>query len=412
MSAHILIIADGRSPTAKSWINNIQSLGYRVGLVSTFPCQPPEGLDQFHILPVALSRFSKSTAPSGAPGRPPQKTGRLRRLIRSASPWLQSLRYVVGPLTLLRYEPAYRRLVADLEPNLVHALRIPFEGMLGSYTPNGIPFLAATWGNDLTLHAGASPLMRGFTRRCLARADGLTSDTHRDIRLAHDWGLRDTAPTLVVPGSGGLNLAAIQHAEGFDPSTYGIPRPAPGDTASCDWVVNPRGLRPGSVHQDVFFAAIPRILVQRPNTHFICPGLADSKQAQGWIAKYSIQANAHLLPKLPQQQLWSLLQQAQVFASPSSHDGTPNSLLEALACGCFPVVGDIESLREWVDHGVNGLLVNPRDPDALAEAVLTALADAELQSTAAEVNRDLVKQRAAKTATLLQIDAFYRGLLA
>ena len=409
MSAHILIIADGRSPTAKSWINNIQALGYRISLVSTFPCQLPEGLHQFHVLPVALSRYSKSPTQSGTPEPTTQKPG--RTLIRRFAPFLQSLRYVLGPLTLLRYGPAYRRLVADLRPDLVHALRIPFEGMLGSYTPHGIPFIAATWGNDLTLHAGGSPLMRTFTKRCLRRADGLTSDTQRDTRLARDWGLRDTAPALVVPGSGGLDLAATQRAEGFDPDTYGIPRHAPGDESGVEWVVNPRGLRPGSVHQDIFFAAIPRILVERPNTHFICPGLADSQQAQGWIAKYNIQANTHLLPKLPQQQLWSLLQQAQVFASPSSHDGTPNSLLEALACGCFPVVGEIESLREWVEGGVNGLLVDPRDPDALAEAVLAALEDDKLRASAAKVNQDLVRQRAAKTATLPQIDTFYRGVL-
>jgi len=410
MSAHVLIIADGRSPTARSWISNIQSLGYRVSLVSTFPCQPPDDIDQFHILPVAFSRFSNRPTQSGAPQPTPQKHG--RTLIRRFAPILQSLRYIAGPLTLLRYGPAYRRLVADLRPDLVHALRIPFEGMLGSYTPPDIPFLAATWGNDLTLHAGGSPLMRSFTRRCLDRADGLTSDTQRDARLARDWGLRDTAPTLVVPGSGGLDLAAVQRASGFDVNTYGIPCTSPGEVEPCDWVVNPRGLRPGSVHQDAFFAAIPHILAQQPGVHFICPGLADSQQAQAWVQKYGIAANAHLLPKLPQEELWALLKQARVFASPSSHDGTPNSLLEALACGCFPVVGDIESLREWVEDGVNGLLVDPRDPSALAKAVLTALADAELRESAAEHNLALVEQRAHRSATLPQIDALYQGFLA
>jgi len=75
-------------------------------------------------------------------------------------------------------------------------------------------------------------------------------------------------------------------------------------------------------------------------------------------------------------------------------------------------VGDIESLREWIEDGVNGLLVDPRDPSALADAVLTALSGAELRALAAEVNLDLVRQRAAKSTTLPQIDALYQGFLA
>jgi hypothetical protein len=314
---------------------------------------------------------------------------------------LQSLRYIIGPLTLIRFALTYRRLVKLINPDLVHALRIPFEGMLGSNTPAGYPFLASTWGNDLTLHANGSFLMRAYTRRCMRRANGLAADTLRDIRLAREWGLPATLPTLVVPGSGGLDVDAIMAADGFDPSDYGIP-------TTCDWVVNPRGLRPGSVHQDVFFAAIPAVLAKRPHTHFICPSLAGNAQAQAWVEQYSLQQTTHLLPKLPQPMLWSLLKSSQLFVSPSSHDGTPNSLLEAMACGSFPVVGDIESMREWIEPGVNGLLMDPLNPQELAAAICQALEDPNLRKTAADHNLALVKQRAAQSATRPQIDAFYR----
>jgi glycosyltransferase involved in cell wall biosynthesis len=404
MSKHVLLIADGRSPTANSWITNLQTLGYDVSLVSTFPCTPPYGLRMFYILPVALSRLSSDSPASGQPTPSSQRSSPLRTMIRRFAPTLQSLRYIIGPLTLFRFALTYRRLVKLVNPDLVHALRIPFEGMLGSYTPNGFPFLASTWGNDLTLHADGSCLMRAFTKRCLGRADGLTADTHRDIRLVLEWGLSTTVPTLVVPGSGGLDLDAIMAADGFNPSDYGIP-------TACDWVVNPRGMRPGSVHQDVFFAAIPAVLAERPHTCFICPSLADNAQAQAWVAQYNLQQSTYLLPKLPQPLLWSLLKSSQLFVSPSSHDGTPNSLLEAMACGNFPVVGDIESMREWIEPGVNGLLVDPHNPQELAAAICQALEDPNLRQAAANHNLALVKQRAAQSATRPQIDAFYRQFI-
>jgi glycosyltransferase involved in cell wall biosynthesis len=308
-------------------------------------------------------------------------------------------------MTIPQFAQPFKRLIKEVEPDLVHALRIPFEGMLGSYTPADIPFIATTWGNDLTLHAEGSPLMRRFTQRCLTRADGFTADTRRDVRLAQVWGLPAGAPTLVVVGNGGLDLATILEAEGFDHEAFAIP-------ADENWVVNPRGLRPGSVHQDTFFASIPAILAQQPGTHFICPSLAGSDQVEKWVAKYDIAAHTHLLPKLPQSQLWSLYQQAQLYVSPSSHDGTPNSLLEAMACGCFPVVGDIESLREWIEQGENGLLFDPRDPQALAAAICDALAAPDLRQRAASRNLAIVKERASHNITRPQIDAFYQRFLA
>lgn len=67
MNAHILIVADGRSPTTRSWIQHIQSLGYALSLISTYPCEPPESLKHFHVLPIAFSRFSTGSSEKSQP---------------------------------------------------------------------------------------------------------------------------------------------------------------------------------------------------------------------------------------------------------------------------------------------------------------------------------------------------------
>jgi glycosyltransferase involved in cell wall biosynthesis len=109
--------------------------------------------------------------------------------------------------------------------------------------------------------------------------------------------------------------------------------------------------------------------------------------------------------------LWALYKRSQLYVSPSSHDGTPNSLLEAMACGCFPVVGDIESLREWITQGVNGLLVNPTSPQALAGGICRALDAVDLRQRAASYNLSLIEDRAAQGTTLPKIDAFYQQFI-
>jgi glycosyltransferase involved in cell wall biosynthesis len=105
-----------------------------------------------------------------------------------------------------------------------------------------------------------------------------------------------------------------------------------------------------------------------------------------------------------------LFRRCQVAVSPSTHDGTPNTLLEAMACGCTPVAGDIESLREWINPGENGLLVDPRDPRLLAEAILRALRDPGLRLRAWEINTRLVAERAEYGRVMSEAERFYSSL--
>ena len=395
---HILLVADGRSPITIRWVKGLLASGMKVSFVSTYPCQPIHGAYLAAVLPVGFSGLAGSQIGSRSDqGATTAKKSRLSRL----RPFLQWLRYTIAPLTLPFYARRFRQQVEELNPDLVHALRIPYEGMLAAYLPEDFTLLLSTWGNDLTLHARGSWLMRIFTRRALRRTDGLTSDTHRDVHLAHEWGLDNQKPTLVVPGNGGVPLDEIEKCT----TSAGKP------TSDSLQVINPRGFRPGSVHQDVFFQAIPRVLVKMPQVHFFCPGMHNQPQALDWIERLGIQPNITLLPYLAQSELWQLMLKSQVYVSISSHDGTPNSLLEAMACGCLPVCGDMESIREWITNGENGLLVDPHDPAAVAESILRGLQDDILRTQAKKTNQVIIRSRADRRAVGGQIEKFYRQFI-
>lgn len=69
---------------------------------------------------------------------------------------------------------------------------------------------------------------------------------------------------------------------------------------------------------------------------------------------------------------WSLMKQADVFVSVSLFEGQPNTVLEAMACGCPLVVSDIPEHREFLDEE-SALFVNPRDPQDIAKALVQTL---------------------------------------
>lgn len=396
----ILLTADGRSPITRGWVSTLQEAGMEVSLISTFPCLPVEGVTEQVIIPAAFSGMAGSQAGSGSSGK-----NNNRRLVSRFRDLFMLGRYWLGPLSLSRSRSEFLRQVDQIKPDIIHALRVPFEGMLARVTPEGLPFVVSIWGNDLTLHAHGSPLMARETRLTLQRADGLMADAHRDMSLGREWGLRDGMPELCIPGGGGIDLQTIKEAvAGGQTLPVDIPPDVP-------VVINPRGFRPGSVRNDTFFKSIPGVLAKKPETLFLCAGMAGQPEALEWLARLGIERSVRLLPFMQQEDLWRLFNRASVTVSISQHDGTPNSLLEAMALGCFPVVGDIESTREWITGGENGLLVNPADAKAAALAILRGLEDSALQEQAREINGKIIRQRADRQTLKKSIGNFYSSLI-
>lgn len=393
----ILFIADGRSPIALNWMRFFVERGHEVHLASSFACQPQLSFTSLHFFKVAFSGWKAADSSRLITGYSPVTQSRRRggaALIHLRT----RLRQLLGPLTLSGAARQVQSLVATIRPDLVHAMRIPYEGMAAAQAGLSCPLLVSVWGNDFTLHAPVSFLMRRSTRLTLQRASALHTDCQRDLKLAHAWGFPIDRKSIVLPGGGGVQLDL------FHPPEQNMP------TALSPAVINPRGFR-AYVRNDTFFQAIPLILKEKPTTRFICPAMQGEPLANQWIHRLGIAQNVFLLPPQTRQQMAELFRSAQVAVSITNHDGTPNTLLEAMACGCLPIAGDLESLREWIKPGENGLLVDPGDPLSLAKAVLLAFDQPELRHSAQRQNIRLVTERAEYQKVMTAAESFYNELI-
>jgi len=379
----ILYVADGRSPIAQNWIRYFVTRGgeNEVYLASTFACPadvdfPLSGLE---IIPVAFSKFKRATQ---RPGTASARTLGLRTVIRQ---WF-------GPLTIRRAAQRLRGFIERVKPDLVHAMRIPYEGMLAADAYTGAPFIISTWGNDFTLHASSTRLMSHYTRWTMQVADALHADCQRDVRLAKEWGFGVGRPALVAPGNGGIR------SDVFYPPAEPVQEPV---------IINPRGFRP-YVCNEAFFKAIPLVLAKQPAAKFLFALMAGESQAIQWAQELNISHAVELLPSMSHSEMAGVFRRAQIVASPSIHDGTPNTLLEGIACGCFPVAGDLESIREWIKPNENGLLFDPTEPRSIAEAMITAIENKNLRAKAAGSNQGMIAARAEYQQNMLKAEEFYR----
>jgi glycosyltransferase involved in cell wall biosynthesis len=92
-------------------------------------------------------------------------------------------------------------------------------------------------------------------------------------------------------------------------------------------------------------------------------------------------------------------------------EGIPRSLLEAAACGRALVTTDMPGCREIVRDGENGLLVPPRDADALANAIQTLLGDPAMRRRMGRAGRERVEREFTEHHVVAQTLALYRRLV-
>ena len=85
--------------------------------------------------------------------------------------------------------------------------------------------------------------------------------------------------------------------------------------------------------------------------------------------------------------------QFDIFALSTHYEGHPLVILEAMSNGLPIVATRISSIPETITHEVNGLLVNPQDPQDLAEALKKILTDQSLHSKLSEASRKTVDQQ-------------------
>ena len=81
---------------------------------------------------------------------------------------------------------------------------------------------------------------------------------------------------------------------------------------------------------------------------------------------------------------------SRIFLSPSWTEGSPLPPMEAAACGCAVVATDIPGHREYIRHGVTGVLSPARDPNTLAQNLCLLLESDSLRVQLAKAFNDFV----------------------
>jgi glycosyltransferase involved in cell wall biosynthesis len=106
-----------------------------------------------------------------------------------------------------------------------------------------------------------------------------------------------------------------------------------------------------------------------------------------------------------------LLARSQIFVLATHYEGLPISILEAMRGG-LPVIGSsVNGIPEAIEHGVTGLVVPPRDPSALAKAILALVESPELRQAMGTAARKRFEREFVVDRMVRETEAIYTELL-
>jgi glycosyltransferase involved in cell wall biosynthesis len=270
--------------------------------------------------------------------------------------------------------PRIKRWIRDYKPDLINAHYVPNYGVIAALA-GFTPWVLSTWGSDIMVLPDKNVFQMLRTKYVLRAATYITSDarimTERLVALGADRARICTFPY-------GVDLTS------FYPAVDGRDGQGPR-------ILSNRKLEPVYDIQTIIDAAL-HIKARIPESTFTVAGTGSLHRSLISMAGERCgEATIRFIGEVTHEKMPELLRSHDIFVSMARSDTTSVSLLEAMACGLFPIVSDIPANREWIDHGANGFLVSPGNAQALAVAVAEAWTNAALRTTAQRRNEEIIR---------------------
>ena len=156
--------------------------------------------------------------------------------------------------------------------------------------------------------------------------------------------------------------------------------------------------------------SLARVQSTVPSCRLLVVGPGSSKPFERIIDQYGLD-NVVFTGPVPRAELAAYYASAEVFCAPSTgRESFGIVLLEAMASGKPVVATNIQGYNGVIRNGVEGLLIERKNPAALAEALIQCLTDAELRRRLGQAGRERAGEYAWPAIACRVLEAYERAL--
>ncbi|MBU1260237.1 MAG: glycosyltransferase family 4 protein [Planctomycetes bacterium] len=292
--------------------------------------------------------------------------------VNSGSVFFTFLSYIYLLLTA-------KRALKKLKPDIVIAYYTITYGVIAAFADYH-PFVVSIMGSDVIYCAkGLSTVIKGWlTRYALKKADMICSTSRFMIDRTVD--LRPaTVPIKHIPFGVDYEL--------FRP----VVRQETKESEKGFLIGFVKALSP-KYAPDILISAMPEICRQLPDARLVIIGQGPMKaQLQNMARELGIMDKVEFTGFIPNEKLPVFFNSFDVFVHPSiCQESFGVSILEASACGCPVVATRVGGVPEVCIDGQTGILIEPNNPDVLAEAIIKLAKNPELRNNIGRAGRDFV----------------------
>jgi len=321
--------------------------------------------------------------------------------------WFETLLNIYRVSTVSKYSGRLQAHINDFQPDLIHAMRIPFEGIIASNCVSDKPLVLSIWGNDLTLHGSNPGKKSDLIRLAIVKCSAIHADAQRDIDTIQEqdrYKSEKLKKFLLSPASGGVDANHLR----LDISKSKAKEMLGFDNNSI-LITNARGVRP-YINSDLF-ADVAEILTEyQPESVFIM--VAGGKYRSTWSFSRDAQNTGGTLISTDQLDIECfrlLLRATDILISPSRHDGLPISLIEGMGSGAFPIISNLESVSHMIRDKTQGRLFEVDNKEELLSQLTDVITHVNLQQ-AAKLNEELIQAHFSSENCRNKIISFYEEI--
>ena len=308
------------------------------------------------------------------------------------------------PRLYLKIQPLFEvtaneKLVAiinEIQPDLIHS----FEMQSCSYpilkTMNKFPtikWLYSCWGSDMYKYKEESLYLPRIIS-VLKRINYLHTDCLRDFKIAKEFGFKGYF-SGVIPGGGGFQL------ENFEPYYK---------TIESRKIILVKGYQ-HHVGRGLNIVKALETIKDKLN-EFEVVVFGTHKEVIGYINKRDLRFKVFTRHQLTHNEVVQFMGKSIIYVGNSISDGIPNTLLEAIIMGTFPIQSNPGGVTsEIITHNKNGLLIeNPESITEIASLLELALANKSLLNEAQRFNKIIGKERLDYGINQQKIVALYKKI--
>ena len=287
----------------------------------------------------------------------------------------------VEPFLKVTASKKLNEIIKEIKPDLVHSLEMQSQTyhVLKAYKKYKFKWAYFSWGSDLFLYKNDEN-HQGKIKEVLCNLDYFFADNNRDIQLAKEQGFKNTI-SGVFPGGGGYHLKDYnQFRKPFSERN----------------LILIKGYHHWAGRALTVLNALELILDEIKN-HKIYVYSAHNiviKKIEELNKKYNLNIEySSRKEEITHAELLQKFGNAKIAIGNSISDGIPNTLLEAVILGAFPIQSNPGGVSEdYISHKENGLLIeNAEEKNEIAKLIKEALESEELIEKAFELNAQIAK---------------------